>query len=258
MIVLKRFIILNEVEESSVSGIIKFENFMQKTSFEVKVPLLKKDYTLVLYIANEFIIKKLDIQKFFSLEKEYDLSCFIQAIIIQGKNVIAHGSTNGSNIPYDRLYKEFLKENMTQDEQEIVEPIKSEKNDETSKIEVIKEEEKEVNCESKQTKKEKSFYEKIEKKLDELFLMHEKEELLQEKIKDSVWAKIPTYENDYYVVGIIKEEGRPVVICYGVPGENLENKEINEEGASWFEIENHSGYWMIYQNAEDGSIMQIE
>ena len=69
MIVLKRFIILNEVEESSVSGIIKFENFMQKTSFEVKAPLLKKDYTLVLYLANEFIIKKLDIQKFFSLEK---------------------------------------------------------------------------------------------------------------------------------------------------------------------------------------------
>ncbi|MDE6472509.1 MAG: hypothetical protein K2L52_05725 [Clostridia bacterium] len=108
-----------------------------------------------------------------------------------------------------------------------------------------------------QTKTAEPFYKKIEKNLNELFEVHEKDEELTLLIPDSKWARVPIEGDGYYVVGVIESDGVPNIICYGVPDKDDSNPPQNSNDCrQWMEIEKGGrGYWMMYQSAVSGETL---
>lgn len=103
----------------------------------------------------------------------------------------------------------------------------------------------------------RSFYDRIEKQLDEVMTTYPADEELQTLIEDSRWVRVPTEERDYYVVGLLYRDGTPAVICYGVPDQDKNQPPAcKAECRQWMELEKDGrGYWMMYQNASDGQIL---
>lgn len=106
------------------------------------------------------------------------------------------------------------------------------------------------------------FYNGIREKLDELFVIHPREELLDSLIPDSEWIKVAYDDNDYYTVGKIRENGRTVLLGYGVPGKkSVTPPKIADEIASWMDVENlpdgYDGYWLIFQDAVTGKVVNV-
>ena len=100
------------------------------------------------------------------------------------------------------------------------------------------------------------YYGRISDKISELFGKFPEEESLSGIVADSKWIGI-NYEGDKnYVVGVIKENGSPRYICYGVRGKYGEKPE--ELGnycsfipASLFQPK-ADGFWVMYQDADTG------
>lgn len=103
------------------------------------------------------------------------------------------------------------------------------------------------------------FYNGVREKIDELFVIHPKEELLSALIPDSEWVKIIYDGDDYYVVGKIFENERPVLLGYGVPGKkSVTPPKIADEISSWLTVNGlnngYDGYWLIFQDAVTGKV----
>lgn len=234
----RRFIILNEVNESGVQGTVKLERFADQTSIESNL-FGVKEFSLVVKIEKEIIVLKEGYVKFFT-NKEFDTSSFLQAIVIVDKKVVATGSSYGLSNSYKDLYEKYNESiKIDNKEQKEIEVVEIEEND--GPIENIVQ---------------PSFYKKIEKKMEELFKLHTKNTELETIIKDSKWVNINIDENNHYSIGIIYDNENPSLICYGLPEESSEEKpkEI-EEGAQWLQLSN-GGYWILYQNAETGEILK--
>ena len=108
------------------------------------------------------------------------------------------------------------------------------------------------------------FYAAIKSQLDELFENYPKEEYLCAKLTGTDWVKVD-YDNDgrYYTVGIITEEDAVKYICYGVPGKYAKMPPPELKGfCQWlpFDVEkpDGEGYWMMYQDAENGKSVTLE
>ena len=108
------------------------------------------------------------------------------------------------------------------------------------------------------------FYAAIKSQLDELFESYPKEEYLCSKLTGTDWVKVD-YDNDgrYYTVGIITEESKVKYICYGVPGKYAKMPPPELKGfCQWlpFDMEkpDGEGYWMMYQDAENGKSVTLE
>lgn len=109
-------------------------------------------------------------------------------------------------------------------------------------------------------KEAKSFYYSVKDKLDDLFVMYPKEELLEKIIPSSKWVRINYDKDDYYVAGVlIDDENLVSHIGYGVPG--FEGKSPPKEAVcicDWLPIKNmekYQGYWLIFQSADTGEIL---
>ena len=106
------------------------------------------------------------------------------------------------------------------------------------------------------------YYEKVKSKLSKLLAQNEKEENLCTIIPESEFVKI-FYDNDkYYCVGLVKENGTPVYICYGVPLNYSDNPPEEFAGLSkWIPIETNNprgkGYYMMFQTVSDGNYIKI-
>ena len=108
------------------------------------------------------------------------------------------------------------------------------------------------------------FYTAIKSQLDELFESYPKEEFLCSKLEGTDWVKVD-YDNNgqYYTVGIIVEDETVKYICYGVPGKFAKNPPIELKGfCQWMPFDAESpeseGYWMMYQDAENGKSVTLE
>lgn len=99
------------------------------------------------------------------------------------------------------------------------------------------------------------FYDEIRPKMQKLFASAERMTVLENKMPDTKWVKVPYEKNGYYVVGIIGS--RPDYVAYGLPGKNasLPPEELGE-GARWWafdpEEEDGDGVWLLYQDARTG------
>lgn len=107
------------------------------------------------------------------------------------------------------------------------------------------------------------YYNKIKTRLDKLLSDNEKEEKLCRIIPESQFVKIYYEKEKYYCVGLVKENDKPIYICYGVPKNNSENPPEEFSGiCRWIptnsnEIENF-GYFMVFQNVYDGKYIKID
>lgn len=104
----------------------------------------------------------------------------------------------------------------------------------------------------------KDFYSGIRERYEELFVVYPAEKKLSALIPDSEWVKINYDNDDYYVAGKISENGKIVLLGYGVPGKkNVTPPRIAEEMASWLTVPDmrpYDGYWLIFQDAATGKV----
>ena len=105
-----------------------------------------------------------------------------------------------------------------------------------------------------------NFYMAIHSQIDEIFVCYPEEPSLKALIPDSNWVKVEYAKNEYYVVGIIKENDEVKYICYGVPSRYdvkppVEVKDI----AKWLPLDINEprgkGYWLIYQDGKNGKTL---
>ena len=104
----------------------------------------------------------------------------------------------------------------------------------------------------------KDFYSGIKERYEELFVVYPAEKRLSSLIPDSEWVKINYDGDDYYVVGKLSENGKIVLLGYGVPGKkNVTPPKIADEMASWLTVPDmrpYDGYWLIFQDAATGKV----
>lgn len=109
-----------------------------------------------------------------------------------------------------------------------------------------------------------AFYEEVKNQISELFTNYPEEAFLTQIIPHSKWVRVDYEKNGhYYVVGLIYEEGILKYICYGMPGMWEEKPPKEMEGVSqWLPLDNEKpqdfGYWLSYQDADDGQNIEIE
>ena len=110
---------------------------------------------------------------------------------------------------------------------------------------------------STELKEEQPYYRTVEKELTNIFEKFPAETCLQNLFPDSKFAKINYSSDKYYVVGLIKENGKERYICYGVPA--TYSKEPPKELAGYCTFIplsvfclNGDGFWMMFQDAESG------
>lgn len=105
------------------------------------------------------------------------------------------------------------------------------------------------------------YYVGIKENLDELFIVHPKEENLSKIFPESEWVRINYEEDEYYVVGKIKEQGRIVLIGYGVPGKkHLSPPKVADGLFNWVSVDNmdeYDGYWILFQDANSGKLVTV-
>lgn len=109
-----------------------------------------------------------------------------------------------------------------------------------------------------------NFYDDVKQQLNELFDKYPEEEFLKDIIPNSKWVKVDYEDNgNYFVVGLIYSEGALKYICYGLPGlaDEIPDEDI-VKNAQWLPIveENQDGfgYWITYQDAQNGENIQME
>ena len=107
------------------------------------------------------------------------------------------------------------------------------------------------------------YYLKVKDELDRIFARFPREETLCRAYEKSQWAKIFYGENKYYVVGLIKENGKEKYICYGVPSSYSPTPPKQLEGfcsfvpLSVFDLKG-DGYFMMFQDAVTGKCIHID
>lgn len=106
-----------------------------------------------------------------------------------------------------------------------------------------------------------NFFDSIEKDIEKMLEIYPHNEELESLVYDSVWIDI-NIESEKYSLGIIKNNGIPEVIAYGIPCEDYELEKSNYEKYDYLPLDRHNpyknGYFLIYQNAKDGSILQTK
>ena len=104
------------------------------------------------------------------------------------------------------------------------------------------------------------FFLTVRDELDELFKKFPKEDSLEKTFLNSRWAKVYYSKEKYYVVGLVKEDGKEKYICYGVPAVYSKNPPKELDGyctfipLSVFDL-NGDGFWMMFQSSITGECL---
>lgn len=109
----------------------------------------------------------------------------------------------------------------------------------------------------KKTEKERPYYQSVQTELNAVLNKFPPEENLNKLFHDGKFVKVNYSKEKYYVVGIIKENGKEKYLCYGVPGKFSPNPPKELAGycsfipLSVFDLSGE-GYWMMFQDAISG------
>lgn len=107
-----------------------------------------------------------------------------------------------------------------------------------------------------------NFFSKVSGQVKRLFQNGEPVEQLEKIIPDSKFCKVSN-GGEFYVFGIIYENGIEKCLCYGVPSEysSVPPKEL-EGYCQWLPVDadnyNGKGYWLTYQDAKTGENISVE
>lgn len=240
---------------------------------------------LILKMGN----KQEEIFKVERVKEEYALSSNLEStdlvgVLLLGEDgsVLARGGNSGIVSPTLPTKKEIVEETHLEENEEIgepnteiKEPITEEKEEEsleearTEKEEKI--EEKEETSEVEEPKEDsktttpftfikgENFYRNVRGKLSEIMTANPTEEKLTQLIPDSKWVKVYYEKGEYYVVGILTEEGEVKFLAYGVPGvRSVKPPKDAEELCDFLEVEGTpgEGYWLMFQDAKSGEIVK--
>lgn len=102
-----------------------------------------------------------------------------------------------------------------------------------------------------------NFYKNIRSRLNDIMTENPREEELEKLIPESKWVRVYYDRDEYYVVGILSEEGTVTFLAYGVPGvEGIRPPKEAEELCDFLPIPGtpQEGYWIMFQNASNGEI----
>lgn len=106
------------------------------------------------------------------------------------------------------------------------------------------------------------YYQTVRNELEGLFSKYPAEELLERSVEGSRFVKVNYAEGKYYTVGLIRLDGLPRYICYGVPGKYSLHPPKELAGycsflpLSLFDLKG-DGYWMLYQDADTGDAVKM-
>lgn len=101
------------------------------------------------------------------------------------------------------------------------------------------------------------YYETVKSELDGIFERFPAETELQKVFTDCKFAKVSYGDGKFYVVGVVKEDGKEKYICYGVPSVYRETPPVELAGycsfvpLSVFDLKG-DGYFMMFQDAYTG------
>ena len=108
-----------------------------------------------------------------------------------------------------------------------------------------------------------NFYMQIKSQIDDLFKNHSRQQALESIIPNSQWVKVEYQDMPgHYVMGLIYDEDKLQFISYGLPADNKDTppKDLAEY-AQWLELDadaDPKGYWLVYQNADNGESVKID
>ncbi len=106
-----------------------------------------------------------------------------------------------------------------------------------------------------------TYFESVRNEIEDMFNKFPPEERLAVSLTDSKWIRINYSDNKYYVVGIIREDGKEKYICYGVPAKYSTSPPKELKGfctfipLSVFDLKG-DGYWMMFQDAVTGDCVK--
>lgn len=104
-----------------------------------------------------------------------------------------------------------------------------------------------------------NFYQSIRTRLDDIMTIHPREERLEKLIPDSKWVKVKYDGEDYYVVGILMDDGVITHIAYGVPGlQKIKPPKEAENLCDFLPLPdgNGAGFWLMFQDPRNGEIIK--
>lgn len=101
------------------------------------------------------------------------------------------------------------------------------------------------------------FYTRMEGDIKRIFASYPAETELENVMEGSKFARISYGENKFYVFGVLRVEGKPRYICYGVPANNGDNPPPSLKDCASYVPTDSGGYWMTYQDASTGVSVQI-
>ena len=174
-----------------------------------------------------------------TLKQSDNVSC----VIVDKDNIVARG---GNGIRALEIIDHFAEKNVS----DVPSHMPDEEEKEAQKEELL---------DRLSAKDGAEYYGKVKESLEELFVIYPREEKLEGIFPDSEWVKINYEETDYYVIGKIKERDRTVMIGYGVPGKrDVPPPRIADGIFSWLsvEMEEYDGYWLLFQDANTGKLLQ--
>ena len=104
------------------------------------------------------------------------------------------------------------------------------------------------------------YYATVKSELDGIFAKFPAEHNLEKSIEGSRFAKVYYSDDKFYVVGVVKEQGKEKYICYGVPSAYRETPPKELAGycsfvpLSVFDLKG-DGYFMMFQDAFTGKFL---
>lgn len=102
------------------------------------------------------------------------------------------------------------------------------------------------------------FYSRMQGDIEKIFSTYPAEEALQKAMEGSRWARIDYGEGKYYVFGVLRTEGKPRYVCYGVPSSDGQNPPRSLKGSASFMPVEGGGYWILYQDASTGVSVKLD
>lgn len=210
----------------------------------------KKHYEKSAQIKKTYDDEAIAVENYFALEGEKE-GVFEQ--IMCDKGVLLNPCENNDG------QKSTIYQHCGKVEKEACYERKSQANTNNSIIEKNRESEEQFRAENVESEGRSGFcscefYKRIEGELNKIFEKFPRERVLERAVNGSTFARIIYSDDKWYVVGRTIYKSQPEYVIFGIPA----NKGIPKglEDCTFRVPVGEHGYYLIYQNAVDGSILR--